>query len=407
MRIELVSTGNELLIGKTINTHAHTIAQYLAPFNQTLYRDTTVQDHAEDMKDAISSALARSDMVFCTGGLGPTEDDITREIVADITGAALQFHQPSLDQIEQFCQAGGRDFNDARKRQALVLDNAEVFLNPVGSAPGEYIAYQSKHIFLLPGPPNELRALLEQCIRPKLETILPAGDNLMEIFQVASAEGDIVGLFQAAKLGECGLDIAYCASPFGVEVRISGTNDPERLAAAVVRAKAALGDAVFSDGRVPMEQVVGDLMIKTGFTLSVAESCTGGLLGSRITDAPGSSRYFKGGIICYSNDVKMDQLDVSERDLETFGAVSEQVVRQMAEGVRKKFGADIGIGISGIAGPDGGTPTKPVGLVFMAVVDHAGMQTAWHVFRTERKLVRQLATHYVLNMLRLRLLRNV
>ncbi len=373
-QVELVSTGAELLSGRTLNTHTQTLARYLADIGLELVRETSAPDDPIAIRDAVRDALSRVSVVVVTGGLGPTSDDVTREAVAEIIGAQIILHAATREAIRQRYERTNRIWSEKVSRHALVLSGADVLENRVGLAPGEAILWQGRQIFLLPGPPHEFEAVLLDHVLPRLRSVA-AAPPLQQLFQVTGlGESDIVRLLPDPEFPGPGVSVAYCASPGLVEVRLTAppsAADAHARAAALVRER--IGEYIFAERRVDLETVVVEALRAAGKTVALAESCTGGLVGHRLTNVPGSSEVFLGGVMAYSNESKIRDLGVPADVLELVGAVSAEVAAAMAEGVRARFGSDFGIGITGIAGPGGGTPQKPVGLVFVAVADRSGV----------------------------------
>ena len=403
--VELVSTGLELLTGRTVNTHAHTLARQLAPLGLRLLRDTTVPDDREVIRQAVAEALQRVDLVVVSGGLGPTSDDLTREAVADLTGVGLVMHEPSRQAIRDRYARVGRVLNDSVERHALVLEGAEVMMNPVGLAPGEDIRFQGQHIFLLPGPPHEFEAILAEHLVPRLAGLAPAPPQEMRMFQICGiGESDLISRLGGNDFPGAGLEVAYCAGLGRVEVRLWGSPekraDLDRVAGQL---RAVAGPCVFAERPALMEEVVAEQLTGFGLTLATAESCTGGLVAHRLTNIAGSSAWFRGGMVAYANEAKVRDLGVSESILQTDGAVSAAVARAMAEGVRARFGTDLGLGITGIAGPGGGTAQKPVGLVFCAVADARGTDVKEHRFNGRRAIIKEWSAQMALDLVRRRL----
>ena len=397
---ELISTGAELLNGKTVNTHAVVLARQLRTLGIPLLRDTTVPDSMDAIRSAVQEASARVDLVFVSGGLGPTSDDLTRDVMLGLFGGELVHDETALERIRSFCERGGYPFTEGRKRQALVLAQAEVLPNGVGAAPGELILYNGICYVLLPGPPNEFCHVLEQSVMPRLTALL--GDVLPVhecIFQVSLAEAEIVEVLTAADAFRDGVEFGYCLSEQGVEVRLNGL-DASLVEETAQQVRGVLGSHIYAEGRATLESVVGGLLQARGATLATAESCTGGLLGDAITDVPGSSAYYLGGVVAYANEIKVNQLGVERELLEQYGAVSAEVAGRMAENVRSRFGATYGIGITGIAGPGGGTDQKPVGLVFVAAASPTEVRVQRYVFGRERRQIKRISAHKALVLLR-------
>ena len=405
-RAELVSTGSELLSGRTLNSHARSLGRSLSSLGIELLRDTTIPDDIETISDEISAALERVPLVFVTGGLGPTADDLTRDALARLLGRSLLPDADALERIRRFCEDRNRVFNRHRAAQADIVEGAIPLSNRIGAAPGELIELDGgKALFVLPGPPSEFEAVLEDHVIPWLrERAVPSGYRERIYLVCGLGEADIVERFEARRFPPPGIDSAYCAAFGRVEVRLSSSSGNESLLETCDRQiRDLLGEDIFADRRVSMEEVVGGILREQGSTLAVAESCTGGMLGSRLTSVAGSSEYFSGGIIAYSNQVKIDQLGIEAGVLKEDGAVSASVAEAMASGVRDRFQSDYGIGITGIAGPGGGSENKPVGLVYIGLADGEEVQTARFKFGQGRARVRRAATQMALDMLRRKL----
>lgn len=401
--IELVSTGLELLVGRTINTHAHTLARHLV--GQRLLRDTTVPDDRLVIRQAVSEALQRVDIVVVSGGLGPTSDDLTREAVADLAGVGLVMHEPSRLAIRDRYARMGRVLNDSVERHALVLEGAEVLMNPVGLAPGEHLRIGDQHVFLLPGPPHEFEAILTESVVPRLASLLPAVPPDLRVFQLCGiGESDLVTRLGGTAYPGTGVEVAYCASIGRLEVRLWAP--PERRAEldhAADQLRQQAGGFIYAERFAVMEEIVAEKLVTRTLTLATAESCTGGLVAHRLTNVAGSSGWFLGGVVAYANEVKVRALGVSEEALSREGAVSPVVAGQMAEGVRRRFGSDFGLGITGIAGPGGGTDKKPVGLVYIALADAQGTEVREHRFAGRRAIIKEWSAQMALDLLRRKL----
>lgn len=404
-KIELISTGSELLSGRTINRHASVLAGMLAPLGISLARDTTVPDDITAIADALSSAMGRVDVVLVSGGLGPTEDDITRDAVARVLGRRVVMDQGARAALRERLQQLGRQVTPMVERQALIVEGAWVLPNPVGFAPGERVDSEGKTVFLLPGPPEEFRAVLEAHVIPWLRGRFPRSRPLLgHTFMICGlGESGIMERFREAGFPFGEIHWAYCAAPGRVELKLM-TESEALFKDAVEQARALLGDYVFSETGEAMEAVVGRLLRERKATLAVAESCTGGLLGARITQQPGSSDYFLGGVIAYSNAAKTRWLDVPEDILQREGAVSRTTAAIMAESVRRRFDATYGVSVTGIAGPTGGTPEKPVGSVYIAVADAQRTSVRSYRFSGGRDRIREWSVQMALDGLRRRIL---
>ena len=403
--VELVTTGTELLIGRTVNRHAFVLGERLRTIGLNLVRDTTVRDDAPAIREAIQSALGRADVVFVSGGLGPTSDDITRDVLAALLGRTIVSDAAALEAMTARYQKLGRVVTEQAQRQALVIEGACVLSNSVGMAPGERIELGDKVLFLLPGPPREFSAILEQHVLPWLRAKAGGAPVAERLFLLCGiGESDIANRLEKAGFSPPGLEIAYCAAPGRIEVRLTSlAGDVPAVEGAAAVARPLLGDFVFSEERVEMEDVIAGLLRREKATLATAESCTGGLIGHRITSVSGSSDYYLGGVVAYSNEVKIRELGVSAEALNQKGAVSEEVARQMAVGVRKRFNSDYGLSVTGIAGPTGGTSEKPVGLVYVAVADKTRAWVRRHCFASDRATIKTWSSQMALDLLRRRL----
>jgi nicotinamide-nucleotide amidase len=377
MRAELVFTGSELLLGHVTNTHGVYLGQELAKLGIEVILQTTVGDDWELMERVIRGALERADLVITTGGLGPTTDDITKEVVAAVLGVPMVTHEESLERIRHHFARRGAEMPAICARQARFPEGALVLPNDKGTAPGALIEREGRIIVILPGPPRELRAMFEASVRPYLLQIPGRGEVLRtKVLRLTgipeyAVQDRLRGLGVAGHpSGNPGL--GYLTRPGEVQLRVSArASDPVRAERMVEelagKITAVVGDYVFAvDDEVP-EKVIGDLLTSQGRTIAVAESCTAGMVAARFTEVPGSSRYFLGGVVAYSNELKKKLLGVPEEVLAEYGAVSEQTALAMAQGIRRITGADFGLAITGIAGPEGGTPVKPVGLVYVAL----------------------------------------
>jgi nicotinamide-nucleotide amidase len=405
MRIEIVTIGNEVLSGRTFDTNFVFLARALEEASVVVAWHSTVADNAEAIGESLKLALSRADGVIMTGGLGPTPDDLTRKAVATALNRPLQLDEGTLQHIRDRGKKAARRLPASVETMALVPRGAELWQNPVGAAPGILIDYRRKPVILLPGPPPELEALATQFAVPWLRE---RADTIVESFTLRT-----FGMFESQiheRLGTLsdhwpGASLAYLPSWFGVDLRVtvSGGNGAlvhESAERAYNELMNKVGGVVYAQGATPLEEVVSEALVEKGWRIAAAESCTGGLLSKRLTDVPGSSRYVERGFVTYSNDSKQQLLGVSAQDLEAHGAVSPQVAEQMAQGARKKAKVDVGVGITGIAGPDGGSEQKPVGTVFIAISSALGEAVKHHRFMGTRATVRERAAQTALDMLR-------
>lgn len=398
---EIIAVGTELLLGEVVNTNASSIAKILADLGINVYYHCTVGDNFQRLCDTLRQALSRSDVVITTGGLGPTGDDITRECVAEVTGRSLSFSAAAWDRILAYFKKIGREPTENNKRQAMVVDGATLLENKFGTAPGLLLEHEGKLIVCLPGPPSEALPMFRQVV-PRLEQLsqMRLVRRILKVFGMgeSAVEQCIIDL-----TGSGNPSVATYVAPGEVHVRIAAHGDPAEAKAMVEKVEAKvrsrLGGWIFGADEDTLEKVVGDLLRKAGLTLATAESCTGGLLSSRITDVPGSSDYFRGGVVAYHDSVKSITLGVPAEALGQYGAVSTQVALEMARAVRERCGADVGVSTTGFAGPAGGTPEKPVGTVCLAVSGPLGEVTRELWIRGDRRMVKFRATQEALGSL--------
>jgi nicotinamide-nucleotide amidase len=373
MKASIIAIGNEILVGQVRDTNSNWIAQTLRAIGVTLTNIYAVADTEDAVREALSLVEGRQDLVIMTGGLGPTSDDITRKVLASYFNTELVFSEEVMSDIEAFLLRRGRsDLSRANLTQAYVLKDATVLRNPIGTAPGSLIERNGTIFVSLPGVPFEMKELMTSTVIPEIKKRF----SLPSIFQRTVlthgiAESDLAEMIATWEQGLGDISLAYLPSPGLVRLRLTKVDaDHQAAKAAVERAiddlRPLLGDAVFGYDDDTMEQVVGELLLKKGAACATAESCTGGAIAARITRIPGASAYFKGAVVAYSNEAKEKVLGVPKSVLEARGAVSREVVEIMARNVLDVMGADFGIAVSGIAGPTGGSPDKPVGLVWLA-----------------------------------------
>ena len=407
---EIIAIGSELLTPDRTDTNSLWLTEKLNGIGVEVKLKTIVGDDDARLEEAIKDALRRSRVVITTGGLGPTEDDITRKIAARAMGRRLLFNEKVLAAISQLFERMGRSMPDINSRQAMVIEGAEVLDNPHGTAPGMYIEHDKCAVVLLPGPPREMRPMFEALVQPKLAA--KAGDVRV-----------VRRILRVAGMGESAVDerIAPVYTQYKnpqttilfnrseIEIHLTAQAKTEQEAELLLDGLAGqieerLGDAIFAFRGETMEEVVGLRLAVGGFTLAVAESCTGGLIAQRITEIPGSSVYFMEGVIAYSNDAKIRSLGVDPEVILRHGAVSAPVAEAMAEGIRRRADMDFGLAVTGIAGPGGGTEEKPVGLVFIALADDAHIEHRKLMLPGDRHLIRWRASQAALDLLRRRLI---
>ena len=420
MNIEIINTGSELLLGFVLNTHQQWLCRQLANTGYTVDRQTAIADTGTAIQQTVREALGRSDFIIVTGGLGPTSDDLTRDLIADLLGKKLRVDEKILERLKSFFAERGRPMPANTQVQALVPEGALVLDNPHGTAPGLALEIESSMfrpdgkaswLVMLPGPPREMRPMFTNHVLPLLRQKLPLeGEFVCRTMRTTGmgesiVEEKIAGPLQP--LITAGLELGYCAHYGAVDVRFVARGDNAlkivNEAEAIVREQ--LGLHIFGTADEQLNETVVRLLTERKQTFVLAESCTGGYVANRITDVPGASEVFLSGLVTYSNESKQKLLGVRAETLAQHGAVSEPTAREMAEGARKLFDADFAIAVTGIAGPGGGTPEKPVGTVFIALA------TAKHTFvlnpinRFERATFKQVTCEQALELLRRALLK--
>ena len=409
MRAGLINTGTELLLGDVQDAHLAFIAREIFPLGLRIEERRTVPD-----TDAIGRTLAdlfpSYEMLFVTGGLGPTSDDITRETVADLLGLELRQHPELLESLRQRLRLRGIKWAAGIARQGDVPAGAQVLPNENGSAPGFYLKaninprISSPHLFVLPGPPRELQPMFRKYVMPLLRSLAPSSAIEQRVYKVAGVgESSVEEAIGEKVLAIPGIELGYCARPGEVDVRIIGK--PEAIQQADTIIRSALGFSIFSTADETLEEIVVRLLTKRNQTLATAESCTGGLIANRITNVPGASSVFIAGYVCYANQAKIGMLDVDPELLEAHGAVSKSVARALAEHARASAGSNYALATTGVAGPTGGSPEKPMGTVYIALASaEAETIVRKFFFPTDRETFKQLAAQSALDLLRRKIL---
>ncbi|MEN8182610.1 MAG: competence/damage-inducible protein A [Myxococcota bacterium] len=409
MKAEVLTIGDELLRGEIVDSNKSFLSERLLSLEIETRWHTSVADDPGDMSEAFQRAAARSEVVLVSGGLGPTRDDLTIEVLAEAFGRKLVLHEPSLAAIRAFFQRFGREMAPNNAKQAYLPEGGEVLPNPVGTAPGCLLEQDRTLFFCMPGVPRELRLMMEEQVLPRLAARHRGGAvvraRLLRTFGMGESNldemlGDVAGDdvtlgFRTAFPDNYVRPVARGASREEAE---------ERLARACQAIRERLGPLVYGEGEQTLEDATGALLRRSGRSVAVAESCTGGLLAQRFTSVPGASDYFLGGVVAYANDAKASLLGVSPELLEAHGAVSEPVARAMAEGVRERLGADYGLSTTGISGPTGASSAKPVGLVHVALAGPEGTEAGEFVFPVERESHRQITSSVCLDWVRRTLL---
>ena len=419
MIIELLNTGTELMLGRVLNTHQQWLCRQLADAGYIVARQVAVPDTAAAIQATVREALGRADLVITTGGLGPTSDDLTRDLIAELLGKPLREVPELLAHIRQFFEIRKRRMPESTRVQALVPEGALVLPNPHGTAPGLAMELRpnpfrpggGSWLIMLPGPPRELRPMFLDSVLPLLRRVLPnpfafvcrtlrttgIGESMVE----ERLAGPLLPLLKE------GLELGYCARPGQVDVRLAAqTNSSQTLvsrAEAVVRER--LGDFIYGLNEEEIEATLVELLTRRNQTLALAESCTGGCIAHRLTNVPGASAVLLAGLVTYSNAAKQKFLQVRSETLKSHGAVSEPVAREMAEGARNATGADYALSVTGIAGPSGGTPEKPVGTVYLGLAGPFDTMTERNFNPFDRETFKQVTAQQALDLLRRKLLR--
>jgi nicotinamide-nucleotide amidase len=410
MKIELVNTGTELLLGDTVNTNAAWLGQQLAAHGMAVSRQTIVPD-GPVIQEAILEAASRADVVIVTGGLGPTNDDLSRESAAAVLGLDLAIDEAALQTLEAYFEKRGKVMSVVNRKQAMKPVGSEIMENPHGTAPGVYLPPSlgaarslSCAIFLTPGPPREFKPMIEQQVIPRLVKLYPelADREVLYLKVTGMGESEIVDKVERDLEAVAGLELGYCLGKGDVDVRLSGRADAIQAGREIVVGR--IGDFVVSEDRRLLEQVVVDDLKAAGRQVAVAESCTGGAIASRLTDVSGASSVFGFGYVTYANEAKQKELGVPLEMLEQHGAVSAEVAGCMAEGCLQASGAHFALAVTGIAGPTGGTAEKPVGLVYVALAETGKLtETRKLFFPGGRDRFKMLTSQFALEMLRRRL----
>lgn len=389
VRIEIINTGTELLLGNTLNTHGAWFGRELFKLGLRISRQTTVPD-GDAIRESLQEALGRADALIVTGGLGPTSDDLTREITADVLGLEMITDESALRSLEGFFALRGKPMVAANLKQALCPVGADILPNPNGTAPGIYVpprinGESNCAIFLLPGPPRELYPMFHAEVVPRLRALagIEIAHEALVLKFTGIGESDFHQGIDSALAAVEGLEYGYCAHIGELDLRMIG--EAEALAEGRRITLDRFGSYLISDDESSLEKTVVRLLTEKGIKFATAESCTGGLIANRITNVPGASDVFTHGFVTYANAAKSEMLGVSQKDIETSGAVSEIVARAMAEGALKKSGAGISVAVTGIAGPSGGTEDKPVGTAWIAVAMLGGQTESFSVYHPRNR----------------------
>jgi len=428
MIVELINTGSELMLGRTLNTHQQWICRRLADIGFVVTRQVAIADGAQDIQQAVRESLSRADVIIVTGGLGPTSDDVTRELIAELLGKPLHEDATIVAELKKFFEERKRPMPARNLVQAQVPEGAIVLPNPNGTAPGLAIkiddrkwrleqvttlrppssifdSLSSQWLIMLPGPPRELRPMFTDTVVPLLRREFPPQVFVCQTIRTAGVgESALAELIEAAlqPLVAAGLELGYCARPGQVDVRLAArTAGAEKLVSEARQiVECVFAKNIFAQDDEDMESVVVRELTARKQTLALAESCTGGYIAHLLTNVPGASAVLLAGLVTYANEAKIKFVGVRPETLAAHGAVSEAVAREMAEGARRETGADYGLAVTGIAGPGGGTPEKPVGTVFLAVSSATGTVVVRQLNRFDRETFKEITTQQVLGMLR-------
>lgn len=414
MKAEIVSTGTELLLGETLNTSAHYLSGKLSSLGIEVDYHTTIGDNPERLEQVLRQAMDRSELILTTGGLGPTLDDLTKELVAKVLDLELELDSSSLEEIKKFFARRKAPMPLNNEKQAYFPKGSQILPNRIGTAPGAIIKKDGKTVVILPGPPFEMTPMFDNYVWPELQQAITPdtvrmNERVLKVFGMGESaiEETLAGLLSLPDVS-----IALLAKRAEMHIRLvarSAAKNWNEAAEALDRTETEIrrrfGNKVFGSDQETMIGTVGRLLKSEQLTIATAESCTGGLLGAALTQEPGSSGFYLGGVVSYSDSLKQELLGVSKENLLKYGAVSEAVAKEMAEGIRIRAGSDFALSTTGIAGPDGGSDLKPVGLVYIGLATPDGVQVERIQLYGERESVRQLTVQAALNKVRVHMLK--
>ncbi len=410
MDAEIIAVGSEMLTPERVDTNSLYLTSELNKIGVEVVRKSVIGDHRDRLADAVRRALGRSGILILSGGLGPTEDDVTRDAVAQAVDRKLVFHPEIATALEERFRTARRKMAEVNKRQAFVIEGATILPNDRGTAPGQWVEESGAIAMLLPGPPHELKAMFERQCLPRLTRLVPKRAIATVFYRVAGmAESDLDTLIAPVytKYENPVTTILAANGDLQIHLRAQCATEAEAgelLAEVAGPIEILLGDRLYSRDGTALEGVVGDMLRRNHATVAVAESCTGGMLGERLTSVPGSSDYFVGGFITYSNRMKNELLGVPPEILEQCGAVSKETAEAMAAGARRRTGATYALSITGVAGPDSGSESAPVGTVYVGIADAAGTQVTHRQFLGDRQRIRVFTTQMALDLLRRRIM---
>lgn len=409
MKAEIITVGTEILLGDILNTNCRYLSRELAAMGIEMYYQITVGDNEERLLKTLEESLNRSDIVICTGGLGPTEDDITKEVCAKYFGYELGLHKPSLDAMIERFKHMNRVPTKNNEKQAYFPKEAYILKNDNGTAPGCIMEKESKMIVVLPGPPKEMESMFENYVKPYLSKLTDdvIESEVLRIIGVGESkvENDILDIIDS----QTNPTIATYAKGYECTLRITAKAKSVEEAKELIKPmsdemKRRFGQSLYATGETSIEEVVAKMLVENNLKIAVAESCTGGMVSASLINYPGISSVFMEGCVTYSNEAKMKSLGVKKETLDVYGAVSDNCAKEMASGVAARYNTNVGIATTGIAGPGGGTDEKPVGLVYFGIYINGKVITKKYVFNGDRQGIRERATRTILNDLRLELL---
>ena len=409
MKVEIITVGTEILLGDILNTNCRYLSRELAAMGIEMYYQITVGDNEERLLKTLEESLNRSDIVICTGGLGPTEDDITKEVCAKYFGYKLELHKPSLDAMIERFKHMNRVPTKNNEKQAYFPKEAYILKNDNGTAPGCIMEKEGKMIVVLPGPPKEMESMFENYVKPYLSKLTDdvIESEVLRIIGVGESkvENDILDIIDS----QTNPTIATYAKGYECTLRITAKAKSVEEAKELIKPmsdemKRRFGQSLYATGETSIEEVVAKMLVENNLKIAVAESCTGGMISASLINYPGISSVFMEGCVTYSNEAKMKSLGVKKETLDVYGAVSDNCAKEMASGVAARYNTNVGIATTGIAGPGGGTDEKPVGLVYFGIYINGKVITKKYVFNGDRQGIRERATRTILNDLRLELL---
>ena len=409
MKAEIITVGTEILLGDILNTNCRYLSRELAAMGIEMYYQITVGDNEERLLKTLEESLNRSDIVICTGGLGPTEDDITKEVCAKYFGYKLELHKPSLDAMIERFKHMNRVPTKNNEKQAYFPKEAYILKNDNGTAPGCIMEKEGKMIVVLPGPPKEMESMFENYVKPYLSKLTDdvIESEVLRIIGVGESkvENDILDIIDS----QTNPTIATYAKGYECTLRITAKAKSVEEAKELIKPmsdemKRRFGQSLYATGETSIEEVVSKMLVENNLKIAVAESCTGGMVSASLINYPGISSVFMEGCVTYSNEAKMKSLGVKKETLDVYGAVSDKCAKEMASGVAARYNTNVGIATTGIAGPGGGTDEKPVGLVYFGIYINGKVISKKYVFNGDRQGVRERATRTILNDLRLELL---